>query len=154
MGTVEGIWLAADPAGSPQPREQARFLAGLGPVGDRNFRLEGGPIRADGDESCDLTLIEAEALEALAAETAIELSAAASRRNLLTRGIRLNGLVGKRFRVGEVVAVGAEPCHPCRYLERLTQPGVLKGLARRGGLRADVLESGDVAVGDAIALLD
>jgi MOSC domain-containing protein YiiM len=101
----------------------------------------------------DLTLIEAEALEGLLADTGIELSAAESRRQVLTRGIRLNDLVGERFAVGGVECVGQEWCEPCSHLQSVTQPGVLSGLVHRGGLRADIVSGGRIAVGDTVAPL-
>ena len=72
----------------------------------------------------------------------------------MTRGIDLNALVGHRFRVGEVECRGDRLCDPCRPLERRTERGVLKGLANRGGLRADVVVGGTIAVGDAITPID
>jgi MOSC domain-containing protein YiiM len=101
----------------------------------------------------DLTLIGAEALEGLLADTGIELSAAESRRQVLTRGIRLNDLVGERFAVGGVECVGQEWCEPCSHLQSVTQPGVLSGLVHRGGLRADIVSGGRIAVGDTVAPL-
>jgi MOSC domain-containing protein YiiM len=101
----------------------------------------------------DLTLIEAEALEGLLADTGIELSAAESRRQVLTRGIRLNDLVGERFAVGGVECVGQEWCEPCSHLQSVTQPGVLSGLVHRGGLRADIVSGGRIAVGDTVTPL-
>jgi MOSC domain-containing protein YiiM len=99
----------------------------------------------------DLTLIEAEALEELAAGAGIELEPGEHMRNVVTRGVRLDDLIGRPFRVGPVRCVGVEPCHPCRRLERLTgRTGVLKGLAGRGGLRADVVRGGELAVGDPV----
>jgi len=99
----------------------------------------------------NLTLIEAEALEGLRADTGIELTAAESRRQVLTRGVRLNDLVGKRFTVGDVQCVGEEWCEPCASLQSLTYPGVLRGLVHRGGLRADIVRGGRIAVGDPVA---
>jgi MOSC domain-containing protein YiiM len=98
----------------------------------------------------DITLIEVEALEALREDTGIELSHEESRRQVLTRGISLNDLVGKRFRVGSVECVGAELCEPCAHLQSLTYPGVLRGLVHRAGLRADIVGAGRIAVGDAV----
>jgi MOSC domain-containing protein YiiM len=98
----------------------------------------------------DLTLIEAEALAGLRAETGIELSAAESRRQVLTSGVGLNALVGKRFTVGEVECVGKELCEPCAHLQSLTQPGVLRGLVHRGGLVAEIVSGGRIAVGDRV----
>ena len=97
------------------------------------------------------SLIAAEALEGLERDANITLSGAETRRNVLTRGVDVNALVGKRFRVGNVECVGVELCEPCAHLQSLTQPGVIKGLAHRGGLNADILTDGEIAVGDAVA---
>jgi MOSC domain-containing protein YiiM len=118
----------------------ASALAGKGLEGDRKFFPEGArPGQA-------LTLIEAEALEA------VGLSGAQSRRQVVTRGVRLNDLVGKRFRVGAVECIGVELCHPCKHLEQMTRPGIIKDLAGRGGLNADILTDGRISVGDAIVV--
>ncbi len=69
---------------------------------------------------------------------------------MLTSGVRLNDLLGKRFRVGGVEAVGAEWCEPCAHIESLTYPGVLKGMVHRAGLRADIVQPGRIAVGDEV----
>jgi MOSC domain-containing protein YiiM len=100
----------------------------------------------------NVTLIEAEALEGLRADTGIELSHEESRRQVLTRGISLNDLVGRRFRVGSVELVGAGLCEPCAHLQSLTYDGVLRGLVHRGGLRADIVRGGRIAVGDAVTV--
>jgi len=122
----------------PHPVESVEVTDG-GIVGDRY------------GDSRTLTLIESEALEGRRADTGVELSAAASRRQVLTRGIRLNDLVGERFRVGDVECVGQELCEPCRHLQSLTEPEVLRGLVHRGGLRADIVSGGRIAVGDAVS---
>ena len=101
----------------------------------------------------ELTLIATEALAGLAEEHGVDLTAAESRRNLATRGIDLNELEGRRFRVGDVVCEGIELCEPCRHLQGLTKPGVLRGLVHRGGLRAAILTEGEIAVGDAVSVL-
>lgn len=141
-GRVEGIFIGRKYE-LPQPVERVRALAGRGLEGNRYFFEEAPPGRA-------LTLIAAEALEAMAAETGVEFTAAESRRNVLTRGIDLNGLVGVRFRVGDVECVGVELCEPCKTLESLTKPGVIKGLVHRGGLNADIVRDGELAVGDEV----
>ena len=140
---VEQIAIAAVHEELPVAVERVRVVAGLGVVGDRNHT----PGGAGSGEA--LTLIAAEALEGLRAD-GIPLSHQESRRNVLTRGTDLDALVGRRFRVGEVVCRGVELCDPCAHLQRLTRPGVLRGLAGRGGLRADVLVGGTIAVGDPV----
>ena len=139
-GSVERIHIAAAESELPSAVEAVDVTAD-GVVGDRY------------GESRDLTLIEAEALEGLREDTGIELSAAESRRQVLTRGIDLNDLVGERFTVGGVECVGQELCEPCDHLQGLTQAGVLRGLVHRGGLRADIVSGGRIAVGDAVAPL-
>jgi MOSC domain-containing protein YiiM len=144
-GTVEQINLSPEKARLPEPVDSVEVLPGQGPVGDRYFSEV--PKERQGK---DLTLVEAEALEGLREDTGIELSAAEVRRNVLTRGIGLNDLVGKRFRVGEVECEGVELNEPCKHLESLTEPGVLRGLVHRGGLRANVLRGGTISVGDPV----
>ena len=73
-----------------------------------------------------------------------------ARRNVVTRGIDLNALVGRRFRVGDAECVGRRLCEPCAHLQRLTHPGILRDLVHRGGLRADILEGGAIRVGDTV----
>jgi MOSC domain-containing protein YiiM len=143
MGRVEEINVGAR-GEVPEPVHSVEAHARKGLAGNRYYFERGAkPGRA-------LTLIAAEALEGLQAEHGIELSAAESRRNVLTRGIDLNALVGKRFRVGDVECEGVELCEPCKGLERATQPGVIKGLLHRGGLNADILTDGVMSVGDEV----
>ena len=142
VGRVEGILIGPEET-LPEPIERVRAVAGRGLEGNRYFYDDAPPGRA-------LTLIQAEALEGMLEDTGIELSAAESRRNVLTSGIDLNALVGKRFRVGEVECVGVELCHPCSSLEKITQKGVIKGLVNRGGLNADILTDGEISVGDRV----
>lgn len=146
-GTVEHIHIAAKPGAPAYEIQSVRAVAGGGLDGDRNSRREGEKRDA---ESCDLTLIEAEAIEAAAREHDIHLVPGESRRNVTTRGIRLNDLVGKEFRIGEVRARGVELCEPCSHLVKVTGKQLIKALVHRGGLRADVLTTGKIAVGDAI----
>ena len=146
-GFVEHIHIA-DKAGAPvRPLQAVEALAGVGLEGDRYARA-GGTWR-ESDVSRDVTLIEAEAIEAVV-EDGIHLAAGESRRNITTRGIRLNDLVGKQFRIGDVLARGTKLCEPCTYLAGLTGQALVKPLTHRAGLRADLLTSGRIAVGDRI----
>jgi hypothetical protein len=151
-GYVERIVLRAEPGGLGRDVERARAVAGRGLEGDRYFSRAGTFWRQD-KSGQDLTLIEAEALEALQAEHGIELDAGETGRNVVTRGIGLNQLVDRRFLVGSIECIGRRLCDPCATLERRTAPGVLRGLAGRGGLRADIVDDGDIAVGDVVAPL-
>ena len=144
-GRVEAIFISAEHGELPHAVESVQAIAGKGLEGNRYFD--------EGEAGSQLTLIEAEALEALQAEHGIELDAASSRRNVLTRGVRLNELVGKRFAVGELECRGVELCEPCLHLQRMTQPGVIKGLVHRGGLNAEILVGGVLRPGDAVGQL-
>lgn len=151
-GRVEGIYLAAVATEPLHFVPQAKAVPGRGLEGDRYF--EGVGTYTGYDETGEaLTLIEAEAIEALPSEDGIVLSPEQTRRNVVTRGISLNDLVGKRFRIGPVECRGVRLCEPCAHLEGLTQPGVLEALVHRGGLNADILTEGEIAVGDAIVPL-
>jgi MOSC domain-containing protein YiiM len=150
MGSVESIHIAAGPEQAMSPVESVRAVKGKGLEGDRYFTGE-GTYSHKPEPGRELTLIEAEAIEGLLDEHGIELRPGEARRNVVTREIGLNDLVGRRFTVGEVECIGTELCHPCSHLERLTVPGVLKGLVNRGGLRADIVSGGQIAVGDAVS---
>ena len=150
-GTVELIALSAEAEGPMTVTPSAEAVAGRGLLGDRYERGAGTFSNPNG-RGYDLTLVEAEALEELAAG-GVELAPAEARRNLLVRGVALDGLIGKRFRVGEVECFGQRRCEPCAHLERLTRPGVLRGLVHRGGLRADVLSGGKIRPGDRVEAL-
>ena len=119
------------------PVESVTAVAGKGLVGDRHFTDNPGPGNA-------LTLIEAEVLED------VGLTGAQSRRHVVVRGVRLGDLIGKRFRVGDVECLGVEICEPCRHLQELTRPGIIKDLIHRGGLNADILSGGMITVGDEV----
>jgi MOSC domain-containing protein YiiM len=135
---VEAI--AIGPAQALAPVDSVRAEAGSGLEGDRHYHPEGQ--RPGGA----LTLIEAEVLDELG------LTGSESRRQVVTRGVRLNELVGKRFRVGEVECVGVELCEPCLHLEEMTRPGIIVDLLHRGGLNADILTDGTIAVGDSVVV--
>jgi MOSC domain-containing protein YiiM len=147
-GSVEAIYIADRAEVLPSPRDAVNAVAGKGLEGDRYFDDDGTFSDDPRRDGRDITLVEAEAVEGLARDTGIELTPAETRRNVLTRGVALNDLVGRRFTVGEVECVGRRLCDPCSHLEKLTQPGVLKGLVDRGGLRADVVRGGVIRPGD------
>jgi MOSC domain-containing protein YiiM len=136
--TVVAIHIGPVSSGPLEAVTSARAFAGKGLDGDRNFSPSGV---AAGEA---LTLVEEEAVED------VGLPAGATRRQLTVRGVRLNDLVGKRFKVGEVECLGVELCEPCLHLQELTRPGLIKDLAHRGGLRADILSDGTISVGDAV----
>jgi len=149
-GRVEALAIAPAAEAAMVTVQDARAHAGRGLEGDRYFDGRGTFSNAHA-RGHDLTLIEAEALEALTLPSG-PLAPEAARRNVVTRGIDLNALVGSRFRIGEVECLGRRLCEPCAHLQRLTEPGTLRQLVHRGGLRADVLSGGMIRVGDEVDL--
>jgi MOSC domain-containing protein YiiM len=145
-GRVELI--AVSPAAEAPMRvvERAIAIAGRGLEGDR-YAAGAGTFSNAAARGHDLTLIAAETLDALELPGGERLAYADARRNVVTRGIDLDALIGRRFRVGDVECLGQRPCEPCAHLERLTVAGTLRGLVHRGGLRADVLGDGTIEVG-------
>ena len=142
-GRVEAIAVAAEAEGPVELLDAAAAHAGRGLEGDR-YHEGRGTFSGTPSDGHELTLVEAEVLEELG------FTPADARRNVVTRGIDLNALVGRRFRVGAVECVGRRLCEPCAHLERLS-PGTLRPLVHRGGLRADLLGDGTIRVGDAVS---
>jgi len=147
-GTVDAIVIAPQAEAGLVSVQAAQARAGRGLEGDRYFE-SAGTFSNHHSRGHDLTLIEAEVLDDLT------LTPQQARRNIATRGIDLDALVGTRFRIGDVLCSGERLCEPCAHLERLTaaagRPGTLRALIHRGGLRADVLSDGEIQVGDPIA---
>jgi MOSC domain-containing protein YiiM len=100
-----------------------------------------------------VTLIEIEAIEALGRDYDTDLAPGLSRRNIVTRGVALNHLVEREFKVGPVTLRGTRLCEPCSHLEKLTRQGVMRGLVHRGGLRAEIVIGGMIRIGDGIVAL-
>ena len=152
VGTVEAIVVAPQAEAVMVRVQHATVRAGRGLEGDRYFDHCGTFSNAHG-RGHDLTLIEAEVLDALRLPRG-QLAPEEARRNVVSRGIDLNALVGKRFRIGDVECFGQRLCEPCAHLERLTEkagkPGTLRALIHKGGLRADALTDGEIRVGSAI----
>jgi hypothetical protein len=151
VGTVELIALAAEAEGRMREVPSAEAVEGRGLRGDR-YERGAGTFSNPSGRGYDLTLVEAEGLEELSAK-GVELSPIEARRNIVVRGIALDDLIGRRFRVGEAECFGQRRCEPCSHLERLTQHGVLRGLVHRGGLRADILSGGRIRTGDSVEAL-
>jgi MOSC domain-containing protein YiiM len=143
-GVVEEIWVAPA-AGEPAlARTAVNALPGRGLEGDRH--AEGTGTFPSGLPGSALTLIQAEVCESFAPP----LSAEEHRRNVVTRGIDLNRLVGREFTIGSVHCRGMRLCEQCTVVQRYARRPVLRALVHRGGLRADILEPGEVRVGDEV----
>src|SRR5580765_1006461 len=148
-GTVESIHVAPAAKAPTQAVNEVEAVPGAGLSGDRYFLRQGTFFKPEPD--FELTLIEAEAIEALKRDYNVDLAPGETRRNLVTRGIALNHLVGQDFQIGEVKAHGIRLCEPCDHLQRLAGRPVIKGLRHRGGLRAQVLTRGAIRVGDSLS---
>jgi MOSC domain-containing protein YiiM len=150
-GTVESIYIASVAEGPPKTVSQVVAIPGSGLEGDR-YALKLGTFYKPKPDF-ELTLIEAEAIEALRRDYQVELSVGDARRNIVTRDVPLNHLVDKEFCVGEVRIRGIRLCEPCDHLQKLTGKPVIKGLMHRGGLRAQILTQGTIRVGDAVTVI-
>lgn len=152
-GSVAAIVIATHAEASMVRLEEGTARAGRGLEGDRYFEQRGTFTDAHA-RGQDLTLIEAEVLDALQLPAG-SFAPEDARRNVVTRGVDLNALVGKRFRIADVECFGQRLCEPCAHLERLAastgKPGALRALIHKGGLRADVLTDGAIRVGSTIA---
>jgi MOSC domain-containing protein YiiM len=149
---VVGIYVASVAEAEMTPVDAVRAVPGLGLEGDRYF-LKTGTYSNDPGTGRHVTLVEVEAFEALKRDYGIDLEPARGRRNIATRGVPLNHLVGREFEVGGTRLRGMRLCEPCSHLESLTREGVKRALVHRGGLRADILAEGTIRVGDDIRLV-
>jgi mutator protein MutT len=147
MGEVESIHLASVAGGEMLSQQWVAVKRGIGVVGDRY--AAGAGFWRDARVSRDLTLVEGEVVDDVRGG-GTELAAGELRRNVTTRGIRLNDLLGGAFWVGDVLCHATELCEPCRHLEELTAKRLLRPLVHRGGVRAQVLTDGMLQVGDPI----
>jgi MOSC domain-containing protein YiiM len=135
---VEAIHIGASEGAELRAVDFVQAFAGKGLEGDRHFHADGAPAGQA------LTLVEAEAVEEVGLQTG------ETRRQLTVRGVSLNDLIGRRFRVGSVECLGVELCEPCAHLESMTRPGIMRDLVHRAGINADVLTDGVIRVGDEV----
>jgi len=135
-------------AGAPMmPVAHALALPGLGLDGDRYSSGIGSFSKSPADN--ELTLIEVETVDHIAREYGVTLLPGEHRRNIVTRDVDLNALVGVKFKLGEVTVVGTRLCHPCAYLDQVThRPSLARMVAGRGGLRAQIITDGVIFEGD------
>jgi MOSC domain-containing protein YiiM len=152
-GRVTGLFTCAAENRPMTAHDHIEAIAGLGLFGDR-YALGTGfySARPLPGGARELTLIEEESLAAILAASGIELTPVECRRNVVTRGIELDVLIGKRFTVGPVLCEGVRSCPPCAHLEELTGKNVMKPMAARGGLRANIVSGGPIAIGDEIVV--
>lgn len=152
-GVLEAIHVAEGASRPMRARAESAIVAGVGIPGDR-YAERRGTYSPRHHIDRQVTLIEYETLEALARDHGVELAPHEHRRNLTTRGVALNHLVGRYFAVGECVLYGGRLNVPCRYLEELLGKKVFKPLVNRSGLNARVIVGGTLRTGDVILPLD
>jgi MOSC domain-containing protein YiiM len=148
MGVIEAIYVTGSGGAPMQQVIEVQAIEGRGLAGDRYLMRTG---YWTGVDECEVTLIEAEGLEDVEANTDVRVSSGEHRRNIVTRGVHLRELAGKRFSIGDAVFRYDRPRPPCRYIATLTQRGMTKALGRhRGGICARVVSTGVIRVGDAL----
>lgn len=153
FGKLTGIFTAELAGVEMESLSDVEMLAGIGVKGDR-YTTAQGYYSSKPHADRQVTLIEEETLEALARDHGITVLPEETRRNLLTRGVPLNHLVGRRFRIGDVELIGGRLNVPCKYLERLLDRKVFDPLINRSGLNCRILNSGTIRVGDPIVPID
>jgi len=125
-----------------------KVIANQGIVGDRHFKEFNDPFN-------QLSIIESENIDYYNIKYGLNIPYIDFRRNIITKGIKLNGLIGKKLKIGSVQVEGMDLCRPCRHLnESLNQVNVLKEFLRKGGLRCQILNSSNINIGDKIKVLD
>ena len=131
-----------------QEVKTVKVIANQGIVGDRHFKEFNDPFN-------QLSLIESENIDYYNIKYGLNIPYIDFRRNIITKGIKLNDLVGKKLKIGSVVVEGMDLCRPCKHLnESLNQHNVLKEFLRKGGLRCQILTSSSINIGDKIEVLD
>ena len=148
MSKVFKLGITSDNNKKIQEVESINVLANKGIVGDRHFDDYNDPY-------CQLSLIESENIDYYNTKFGLNINYVDFRRNIITRGIELNHLVGKKLKIGNVEVEGIDLCRPCKHLtEILNQDNILKEFLRKGGLRCQILSSSKISVGDTIEILD
>ena len=148
-GTVVSLHVADTAAAPTRALNEVRAVPGRGLEGDRYFASAGTYSDRPGPDR-EATLIEIESIEALERDYGVRFPPGDARRNIVTRGVSLNHLVGRTFRIGETLLRGIRLCEPCTHMARLAGKDVVLGLVHRGGLRAQILRGGVIRVGDRV----
>jgi len=148
MAQIVDIVIASSAASPPVSQLSVRAVPGRGLQGDRYFDGAGTFSPHPQKPDFEVTLIQKEHIDFFASSIGVPFTARDARRNLVTLGVDLNALVGREFRVGDVLIRGIRLCEPCSLLAKRTSPEVLRGLLHKGGLRAQILSEGEIRVGD------
>ena len=146
MGKVYKLGITTDNNKKIQEVESIEVVANKGVIGDRHFKDYNDPY-------CQLSLIESENIDYYNTKYGLNISYVDFRRNIITKKIQLNNLIGKNFFIGKVQVEGIDLCRPCRHLtEILNQENILKEFLRKGGLRCRILTSSTISIGDKIKI--
>ncbi len=152
-GTIQGIFVTPVASEPMRALESVKAIAGVGLEGDRYAAGTGFYYRNPTTPGArEVTLIAEESIEQAARDAGVEFEGRETRRNLVTRGVDLRQLLGKRFIIGEVVCEGVRDCAPCIHLDALTGKRLMPHLVYSGGLRARIVKGGVIAIGDAIVV--
>ncbi len=150
-GVVIEMFITPEPGAPMNSANPVSAVENRGLMGDRYYSLNGTYSKTEIEPDQEITLIESEAFEELKEKHGITLNYSQSRRNIITRDVDLNSLVGRTFQVGDVTLTGMRLCEPCTYLSGLTgNPKLVKQWLHRAGLRAHIVRSGKISVGDSI----
>lgn len=149
-GTVEEIYIAPDGSSEMRKVESADAITGCGLEGDRYCKGTG--FWTPMGDVCEVTLISSEDLDYIQRELGLQVKSGEHRRNIITSGLDLDELSGKRFRIGEVVLRYDRPRPPCKHIQDMTEPGMTRALVGRGGHCASVAQAGTIRPGDGIEL--
>ena len=148
MSKILKLGLASNNNEKIEEMDSIKVEENKGVVGDRHFKDQNDPY-------CQLSLIESENIDYYNLKYGLDIPYINFRRNIVTKGIQLNELVGKKLKIGKVNLEGIDLCRPCRHLtEMLSQDNILKEFLRRGGLRCQILSSSSINIGDDIKILD
>ena len=146
MAEVYKLGITGDNNKKIQEVDSIEVVANKGVIGDRHFKDYNDPY-------CQLSLIESENIDYYNTKYGLDISYVDFRRNVITKEIKLNNLIGKKFLIGKVQVEGIDLCRPCRHLtEMLNQDNILKEFLRKGGLRCRILTSSQINVGDEIKI--
>ena len=151
LGIVAGIYIAPAHGELTEFVEHVHVIPGKGIEGDRYFN-QTGIIDPHSKPGRELTLIEIETIEAICHEYGMQITPDQTRRNIVTRGVSLNDLVGHFFSIGNIQLSGIRLCEPCYYLANRTDPRILHAMAHRGGLRAEIISDGIIYLNDIISI--
>jgi MOSC domain-containing protein YiiM len=152
--TVENIFITKTRREQPHEIEAAKLEAGKGIIGDR-YHERALEFLAVGDQvpSNHISVISKEELAGFLERNNAEIDYADFRRNVLTSGIDLRELIGRQFKLGSALCQGIEDCDPCAFLAATVHHSVLPEMKKKAGLRAIILEDGDLKIGDTITLI-